>query len=95
MVSIFPRLTVASSQEEAEKAIAVADELFWVRIFRWRAYAVAVNATSAENSSWDIEYYDPVVRVETHESNGLLRMPSGSFGAIRATVKDGAAWLEK
>jgi len=90
-VSVFPRLTVASKRQEAEKAIALADNLFWVRIFLWRAYAVAVNATSKENGSWDIEYYDPVVRVETHDSTSLLRLPSRNYGAVRVTVKDGVA----
>jgi len=85
--SVFPRLTVASSLQEAKKAIALAEKLFWVRIFRWRAYSVAINATFTENGSWDIEYYDPLVRVETHDSISLLRLPSKNYGAVRVTVQ--------
>jgi inner membrane protein len=88
--SAFPRLTVASREEEAEKAIAIADELSTVKLFRWRAYAVAINATSFENGTWSIEYYDPVVRVETHDS-GFFRPPSKSYQAVRVTVEDEVA----
>jgi inner membrane protein len=85
--SVFPRLIVASSLQEAKKAIALAEKLSWVRIFRWRAYSVAINATFTENGSWDIEYYDPLVRVETHDSASLLRLPSKNYGAVRVTVQ--------
>lgn len=89
--SVFPRLTVTSSLQEAEDAIALAEKLSWVRLFRWRACSVAINATSAENGSWDIEYYDPLVRVETHDSASLLRLPLKNFGAVRVTVLDGVS----
>ncbi|MCU0637864.1 MAG: metal-dependent hydrolase, partial [Methanothrix sp.] len=42
----FPRLQATSSPDEAKKAVALADDLPAVGLFRWRAYAVAVNATA-------------------------------------------------
>ncbi|MDD1750587.1 MAG: metal-dependent hydrolase, partial [Methanothrix sp.] len=39
--SAYPRLLVASSLEEAKVAIAAAEELPQVKLFRWRAFAVA------------------------------------------------------
>lgn len=90
--TMFPRLHVASNLEEAKKEIGIADELNQVQLFRWRAYAVAINATSSENGSWKIEYYDPLVRTQTAgKSRNILKMPSESFGAVRVTVKDGVA----
>ena len=53
--SAFPKLTVASSVREAQIAVDAAEKLPQVKLFRWRAYAVAINATS-QNSSWIIEY---------------------------------------
>jgi hypothetical protein len=47
---------MASSITEAEIAVDAAEKLRLVLLFRWRAYSVAINATS-ENSSWMIEYY--------------------------------------
>jgi hypothetical protein len=46
--SAFPKLTVASSVKEAQIAIAAAEKLPLVLLFRWSAYAVAINATSIE-----------------------------------------------
>jgi len=90
--TMFPRLHVASNLDEAKKEIGIADKLNQVQLFRWRAYAVAINATESENGSWQIEYYDPIVRLQTQEkSRNILRLPSSNFGAVRATVKDGVA----
>lgn len=87
----FPRLSVASSIEEAEKAIAVSEKLSQVRLFRWRAYAVAINATSQENGSWDIEYYDPLVKMQMDRSRSLFRPRSSGYGSVRVAVENGVA----
>jgi len=54
--SAFPKLSVASSVKEAQIAIAATEKLSQIKIFRWSAYAVAINATS-QNGSWDIEWW--------------------------------------
>lgn len=88
--STFPRLSVASSMQEAEKAIAVAEKLSQIKLFRWRAYAVAINATST-NGSWIIEYYDPLVKAHADDSRTFLRPSSKSYGSIQVMVEDGVA----
>jgi membrane-bound metal-dependent hydrolase YbcI (DUF457 family) len=87
----FPRLQATSSPDEAKKAVALADDLPAVGLFRWRAYAVAVNATAIGNGSWDIEYYDPLVRVQSEGSSSLFRFRSHRYGSVRAVVEDGGA----
>lgn len=89
--SAFPRLRAASSRDEALEAVARADELPAVGLFRWRAYAVAVNATSSGNGSWDIEYYDPPVRAQAEGSGSFFRRQSSIYGSVRAVVEDGRA----
>jgi len=42
------KLTLASSAKEAEIAVDAAEKLPQVKLFRGRAYAVAINATSIE-----------------------------------------------
>jgi len=38
-----------------------------IKLFRWRAYGVAINATS-----WIIEYYDPLVRAQNGQHQAHL-----------------------
>ena len=92
--SAYPRLFVASSLDEAKVAIAAAEELPQVKLFRWRAYAVAINATSEENESWDIEYYDPLVKMQMDGSRSFFRPTSGSYGSVRVAVENGVARAE-
>lgn len=90
-VSAFPKLRAASSPDEAKKAIALADDLPAVGLFRWRAYAVAVNATATGNGSWDIEYYDPLVRSQAEGSSSFFRLRSDRYGSVRTVVADETA----
>ena len=92
--SAYPRLLVASSLEEAKVAIAAAEELPQVKLFRWRAFAVAINATSKENGSWDIEYYDPLVKMQMDDPKSFIRPTSRSYGSVRVAVEDGVARVE-
>jgi inner membrane protein len=89
--SAFPRLRAANGRDEALEALAHADDLPAVRLFRWRAYGVAVNATSLGNGSWDIEYYDPIVRVQAEGSRSFSRQASRRYGSVRAVVENGGA----
>jgi inner membrane protein len=88
--SAFSKITVASSITEAKVAIAAAEKLPLVLLFRWRAYAVAINATS-HNGSWIIEYYDPLVRAQMANSGPIFRQALKGYGSIRVRVEDGVA----
>jgi inner membrane protein len=66
-IASYPRLHVEldasdpQSTSDLEEALRLADSQPKVVLFRWRACAVAVNA-SRNNGSWSFEYYDPVSR---------------------------------
>ena len=91
--SAFAKLSVASSITEAKIAVDAAEKLPQVRLFRWRAYAVAINATS-ENSSWIIEYYDPLVKAQMANSWRFFRPSLKGYGSVRVMVEDGVARME-
>lgn len=92
----FPRLSVASSRAQAEEAIATASEMDGVRLFFWRAHAVAINASQFENGSWMIRFYDPVTSAQSENSSSLFRLPSKRYGEITVLVTgDGATEIEK
>ena len=87
----FAKLTVPSHSKGAKEALDAAESLSPVKIFRWRAYAVAINASSWGNGSWYIEYYDPLVRAQRDGSWSFLRPPLSRNGSLRVTVQDGTA----
>ena len=84
----FPKLTAPSHLKEAEEALDAADGLYPVKIFRWRAYAVAVDIISLQNNTWNIEYYDPLVRVQRDGYRSFLRAP---YESLRVVVQGGIA----
>jgi inner membrane protein len=88
--SAFSKITVASSITDAKIAASAAEKLPQVKLFRWRAYAVAINATS-HGSSWTIEYYDPLVRAQMANSGPIFRPALRSYGSVSARVEDGVA----
>jgi inner membrane protein len=55
----FPALHVLSQGKGLDSALAAASELPQIKMFEWRAYAVAINATSSDGV-WLLEYYDPI-----------------------------------
>jgi inner membrane protein len=93
--SAFPRLRVASGLKEAEEALDAAEGQPQVKLFRWRAYAVAVNASFSGNGSWDIEYYDPLVRAQMGGPWSYLRPPSSRYGSVKVAVENGVARVEE
>ncbi|MDD4650704.1 MAG: metal-dependent hydrolase [Methanothrix sp.] len=92
--SAFAKLTIASDAAEAKQAISAAEELPQVRLFRWRAYAVAINATSEKDGSWAIEYYDPLVRGQMQSSWPAFRPALRGYGEVRVRVDNGEARVE-
>lgn len=67
-----PRLQILSQGEGVDKALAAAGELPQVKMFKWRAYAVAVNA-SFSDSAWELEYYDPIRKLMFRDSPSIFR----------------------
>ncbi len=68
-------------------ALAVANELPQVKMFEWRAYAVAINAFFS-NGTWSLEYYDPLRRAMFRDSPAIFRRINVP---LRVTVKAGEA----
>lgn len=87
--SAFVKLIVASDIAEAKQAISAAEKLPQVRLFRWRAYAVAINATSEQDGSWAIEYYDPLVRGQMQSSWPAFRPALRGYGSVWVRVENG------
>ncbi len=92
--STFARITVASSLTQAKAAIGAGERLPQVKLFYWRAYAVAINATSQQNGSWTIEYYDPLVRAQMANSEPAFRPSLKGYGSVWVRVEDGVARVE-
>ena len=74
----FLRLNVISRGEGLENALGLADELPQLKMFKWRAHSVAVNA-SYGNETWSLEYYDPIQRAEMRDISGTFRRAGGQF----------------
>ncbi len=76
-----------------DEALEIAGMLPQVKMFRWRAYTVAVNATY-NGFEWSLEYYDPLARAQLRDIpmifNGLAR----GFGSLNVTVKGNEAVAE-
>lgn len=97
----YPRLNVeldsgdpeSASDPNLEKALHLADSLPQVALFRWRACAVAVNA-SRNNGSWLLEYYDPLglVKAPTWMPQVVKRSPKRS-PSIKVRVEGDQAYI--
>ncbi len=81
----FARLNVISGGGDLEKAFVLADELPQLKMFKWRAHSVAVNA-SYGNGTWVLEYYDPVQRAEMRDISGTFRIVSARFSSLTINV---------
>lgn len=81
----FQRLNVISGEGDLEKALGIADKLPQLKMFKWRAHSVAVNA-SYGNGTWVLEYYDPVQRAEMRDISGTFGIASARFSSITINV---------
>ena len=81
----FPRLNVISSGEGLDNALHLADELPQLKMFKWRAHSVAVNA-SYGNETWSLEFYDPIQRAEMRDISGTFRRAGGRFSSLMINV---------
>jgi inner membrane protein len=68
-----------------DEAIAVAGKLPQVKMFVWRAYDVAINATY-NGDEWSLEYYDPVQRAMGRDIPERFKGFVRSFSSLNVTV---------
>lgn len=87
--STFLRLNISSGSMGSKRAFELAESLPQVKLFRWRAYAVAINASEL-NGSWLLEYYDPVVKQEMMNSWSIANAASG-YGSVRVQAENNEA----
>ncbi|MDO9098308.1 MAG: metal-dependent hydrolase, partial [Candidatus Methanoperedens sp.] len=66
-----PALDVLAQGEGLDSALGAAGELPQIKMFEWRAYAVAINATSSDGG-WLLEYYDPLGRAMARGAPAFL-----------------------
>lgn len=96
----FPFLEISSDGNGSKKdiglapslplALAEADRLPQVKLFRWRTDAVAIKA-SLKDGIWYLEYYDPVARARQMESPPMLGRIARGYASIKVKVEDGKA----
>ena len=81
----FQRLNVISGGGDLEKALGLADKLPQLKMFKWRAHSVAINA-SYGNGTWVLEYYDPVQRAEMRDISGTFGIAGARFSSLKINV---------
>jgi inner membrane protein len=84
------RMDVLRSGNDMDGALSTAEELLQVKMFRWRAYAVAVNA-SFEEVNWQFEYFDPLQISMLREVPGIFRGAARGFSSMNVTVNGSRA----
>jgi inner membrane protein len=82
----YLKLNIVSKGETLDSALAISGELPQVKMFRWRAYAVVLNASSS-NATWYLEYYDPLQRAMMRDTPSPLRGYARGFGSLNVTVE--------
>lgn len=82
------RLNVLSDGAGLDDALGRAGELPQVKMFKWRAYAVAINA-SFEEGVWLLEYYDPLQRVLMRDTPSVIRNRLPRLTSLNVSVDRG------
>ncbi len=85
------KLYIASGSENYDPgaALAIAGELPQVKMFKWRAYDVAINA-SLTDGKWLLQYYDPLQRAMMRDSPSVFRRINAP---LNVTVEGNRAFL--
>jgi inner membrane protein len=83
-------MNVLKPGDGIDRALMTAEELPQVKMFRWSAYAVAVNA-SFNRGVWSLEYYDPMQRARVKNMPGILNGIVRGFGSMNVTVNGSVA----
>lgn len=81
-----PKLNITTEGENLDVALHAAGEMPQVKMFKWRAYTVAINA-SFSDGAWSLEYYDPVQRAMAHGSPAFFRRAAAGFGSVKVRVE--------
>ncbi len=81
-----PKLNITTGGENPDVALHAAGEMPQVKMFKWRAYAVAINA-SFSGGAWSLEYYDPVQRAMAHGFPSFFRRAASGFGSVKVKVE--------
>lgn len=76
------------SNSSPDEAIAVAEKLPQVKMFEWRAYTVAIDATNHGNE-WSLEYYDPMARAQMRDTPVIIK--GLMTGSLNVTVNGSTA----
>jgi inner membrane protein len=84
------RKNVLTPVDGIDWALMTAEELPQFKMFRWGAYAVAVNA-SFDRGAWSLEYYDPMQRARVKNIPGIFKGIVRGFGSMNVTVNGSAA----
>ncbi len=83
------RFNVFPGRSEDE-ALEIAGMLPQVKMFRWKAYTVAVNATY-NGDEWSLEYYDPLARAQLRDMPEKFKGIIKDFSSLNVTVKGSTA----
>ncbi len=83
-----PEINILSSGGNMASALEIAGELPQVKMFEWKAYAVAINASSS-NGIWYFDYYDPVQRAMIRGSPAAFFMRA--YEPVKVKVEAGKA----
>lgn len=84
------RKNVLTPGDGIDMALMTAEELPQFKMFRWGAYAVAVNA-SFDRGAWSLQYYDPMQRARVKDMPGIFKGIVRGFGSMNVTVNGSTA----
>jgi len=84
-ISTTRRINILLNGDGLDSALVVSEELPQVKMFRWRSYAIAVNASYNEGV-WSLEYYDPVQRAMGRDIPERFKAFARGFSSLNVTV---------
>lgn len=85
-IKTFIKMNIINEGEKLNFALNIASEMPQVKMFKWRAYAVAVNA-SFKSGVWFLEYYDPMQKVRMLDSPDFLKIVAPELGSLKVNVE--------
>ena len=84
----FSRMNIGG-EDNLSAALELSGNLPQVKLFMWRAYSVAVNA-SYDDGNWLIEYYDPLQDAMVRDYPAFFRRFNGQ---VNVSVQGGRAFI--
>jgi inner membrane protein len=80
------RLNILMQGDGLDVALRTSGELSQVKMFKWRAHAVAINA-SFGNGAWCLEYYDPVQRAEMRDVSETFKKVATRLTSVKVMLQ--------